>query len=268
MNFDGLYRASRKIKYFRGRDRLISLIASQMRPGVRELPFGFSMHLNPKEWAQLTLIEEGCTEPITTQLFESLITKGDTIIDVGAHVGFYSLLAGKQAGGTGTVIGIEPQPANCAQALNNIQINKMETVSIVCAAIGRQEEWVDLKLQASSDTSRLSLVGDGVNDLNTTFHVPVCRLDTLARRHQIGRIKLLKIDVEEFEFEVLEGCGELLSKIENIILELLPVTPNHRKQKILDLLVSNDFELKQVNGLPFSSEQPLPEHNLWAKRRG
>ncbi|MFT7221435.1 MAG: hypothetical protein ACI8Z1_003057, partial [Candidatus Azotimanducaceae bacterium] len=71
MNIDGLYRASRKIKYFRGRDRLISLIASQMRPGLRELPIGFSMHLNPKEWAQLTLIEEGCTERITTQLFES-----------------------------------------------------------------------------------------------------------------------------------------------------------------------------------------------------
>ena len=71
--------------YFRGRDRLVSLVRRLLRPGMRSLPAGFRMFLDPGEWTQFHLLLSRDPEPLTTQLCRELLYTGATFIDIGSH---------------------------------------------------------------------------------------------------------------------------------------------------------------------------------------
>jgi hypothetical protein len=78
--------------------------------------------------------------------------------------------------------------------------------------------------------------------------------------------KLVKIDVEGYEPEVLQGLGERLKECRNIILEVLNDADADRIRDIVQLLKKNDFTLRDVQGNPWRIGLPLLECNLWAVR--
>src|SRR5262245_25713330 len=77
------------------------------------------MELDLAEWTQMQLLKRNWLEPQTLQLYENLLQPGETFIDVGAHVGFHSLVARHLVGPNGLVIALEPQPYNAQKILAN-----------------------------------------------------------------------------------------------------------------------------------------------------
>jgi hypothetical protein len=82
-----------KLPSFRGKNGAASFLRNRLKPTASKIIYGLAMELDPGEWPQIDLRTTGRLEPKTTALFEKLLAKGDTYIDVGAHVGYHALVA-------------------------------------------------------------------------------------------------------------------------------------------------------------------------------
>ncbi|HVX09717.1 MAG TPA: FkbM family methyltransferase [Pirellulales bacterium] len=225
------------------------------------------MDLDPIEWCQIELLSGHVPERRTADLFGKLLRPGDTYVDVGAHVGFHTLVARRHLGHQGRVIAVEPQPYNCNKIDANWRVNGFSNIIVCVAAAGERNDMVELNSQATSDRSRLSLCLPGVNDQPLCFRVPLVRLDSLLEQLKCDRIRLLKIDVEGYELEVIRGLGAWVEKIDHVIAEVLDwESPSARTTDLLALLANLGFELKNIEGASWNAGENLPENNLWGSR--
>ncbi len=255
-----LYSAPR----FRGRDRLIDAISkSFLRRPVR-LPDGLVMDLDASEWGQLAFLTTGATEPETLRLFERLLSSGDIVFDIGAHVGHHSLVAARAVGSKGTVYAFDPQPYNVDRICRNITLNKLRNIVSVCAAAGERDGFLRLPFQDARDRSRLSLARNGPNDLAIYVEVPIRRLDTFMAENHVTAGKLIKIDVEGYELEVIRGLGNRVTDFTNIIFEALEDADISRTNVLIKELTASGFVLCDVAGNPWKLGKPLLEQNVWA----
>lgn len=258
---------------FPGHGRLLRWVRTGCyRPYERTLQNAFRMELDPFEWTQLTLAGGEFTEPQTVELFRKLLSPGDVFVDVGAHVGTMGLVARDRIGPQGRVIAIEPQPYNCQRILRNWELNGFDNLVLLVAAAGASDGTVSLPQQAATDKSRLSLALPMPDALRLTFTVPILSLATALRQNAVQRVRLLKIDVEGYELEVLRGLEGAVELVENLVLEVLPsdTATGGGDSSLIDGLVGwcarHHFELLTVLGKSWDGRLPVPEANLWARK--
>jgi FkbM family methyltransferase len=235
---------------------------------VWQVIHGLNVEIDPNEWTHSDLLRDGFLEPLTCELIGKLLKPGDTYVDVGAQIGFHSMVARRHVGPSGKVVAFEPQPYNGQKFLNNCRLNGFENVTLYMAAVGNKEGTVRLRLQSAADTSRLSLCLTPINDEAQAYYTLMTKLETVLRAEKVKRVKLLKIDVEGYELEVVKGLAEFESHVENVVLELLGSAHelDEKAYKLIGHLQTSGFELRTVEGQPWTRNQPLPENNLWAKR--
>ena len=209
---------------------------------------GWRMQLDPQEWIQISLLAGQATEPLTAACIEQLLLPGEVFVDVGAHVGWLSLIGAKQVGINGRVIAIDPQPYNCELILTNASLNGFEQIVVIPAAISTADGYLEAAQQGIRDKARFTLDGVGVNDTPMRFMCACMRLDTLFSRLKLDRVKLVKIDVENFELEVLKSAQGVMPLIDNIIYETLPTLAFDRSREMANLLEQAGFELCTVEG--------------------
>ena len=263
------YRWLLQLPKFRGKDRLVGWYRTAVfAPRNATLVHGLQFEPDAFEWSQSDLLRDGYSEPLTTECFSRLLRAGDTYVDVGAHVGFFCLLARHHVGRDGRLLAIEPQPYNCARFLRNCHANGFENISLCVAAAGESDGTIHLPAQPASDSARLSLAGAGVHEEKQRFEVPIRRLENLLAEHRIDNVRLLKIDVEGYELSVLQGLGSALGMIDHIIVELLDAGPaqSENTTQVLELLRSNGFQLRTISGESWDPAKELPENNLLAVR--
>jgi len=266
-----------RLPHFKGKTRIENLLKAMLwAPKPVALNNGLKMELDPIERTEMMMIRDGCFEPLTTLLYEKILKDGDIYLDVGAHVGYHTLIARRCIGEAGKVIAVEPQPHNADKVLANWRCNHFENITIYVAAAGEKNGTVHLNPTKPHDRAKFSLfepfrqIDSSLHTLQT-FVVPIVRLDTILQQHEFSCVKLLKIDAEGFEKNVIEGLGDMLAKVENIVLEflefrLLPPIYLQQNIKILQELENKGFVIKTVTGVPWSHGQPLPESNVWATR--
>lgn len=169
----------------------------------------------------LTLLSTGTyqSEKLMTTLFTKLITKGTTVIDVGAYVGYYTLLAAQATGDRGKVFCFEPEPSNYALLLKNIEANSYNNVVLVQKAVINRIGVV--KLFVAKDPSGHSTVCQ--NPHQVAISVDCTTLDDFFFGREYP-IQVIKIDVEGAEMTVLEGMKNIISKNRqiNIFTEFSP----------------------------------------------
>lgn len=162
-------------------------------------------------------------EPEMANVFWRLASGARVTLDVGAHVGYYSLLAALAAPRS-TVFAFEPLPVVFERLRRNIALNRLANVIAVPQAAGAQDGEAEFfhvpgVIPSSSSLSAEFMRGtEGV----TAVPVPVTRLDSFLAARGIDRVDLIKIDTETTEPDVLRGLGELLSACRpDIICEVL-----------------------------------------------
>lgn len=223
------------------------------------------MDLDIWEWTQNQIDRHGFIEPLTSSLYQRLLGVGDVYVDVGAHVGYHTLVARKAIQESGKVFAIEPLPYNCSKLLNNWWINGFENVMLFPAAAGRDRGFVCIKDQPPKDRSRLSLNAPSIpGDQPQTICVPVIRLDQIIEMNHVQCIALLKIDAEGYETEVIEGLGDAIKIVHNLIVELCEPQAE-RSQNLIRYLRSHNFNLENVRGESWNGSTVLPENNLLAR---
>jgi FkbM family methyltransferase len=156
-------------------------------------------------------------EPAVTSIFKSLLRQGDCVVDVGANIGYFSLLAGSIVGNAGCVFAFEPNIDNMKVLKHNIGLNHFHWIVPIQKAAGN---YVGEGIFYTSDNNwGGSLVKTREHEGNTT--VEVDKLDNM----NFGRnIRLLKIDTDGNDLEVLKGAEKLIlnGHVDAFIAEVYP----------------------------------------------
>jgi FkbM family methyltransferase len=209
------------------------------------------MQLNMRDLVQQTILLEGAWDPALSKFIETNLSPSDVFIDVGAHVGYFTLLAARRVGPTGTVLSIEPNPFALEQLELNVERSNLQNVLVEHTACGESRAVVKLYLHADSNSSMASLYS-GKASAAGAVEVPCTTLDQLCQERRLHRVKLVKIDVEGAELFVLRGMKGVMREMRPaIVIELHPHlledvgTP---MQDVLALLKDLDYVLEPMGG--------------------
>lgn len=142
-----------------------------------------------------------------TKYLQGIITRHSICVDVGANVGYFTMLMAKGAT-AGKVYAFEPIPLNASLLRASLELNGFENVEVVESAVGEADGYVDLS--QSIDSAYSSIRDTARKAVERVIHVPIARLDTFVRERSIQSIDLLKVDVEGAEGLVLLGSQALL----------------------------------------------------------
>jgi FkbM family methyltransferase len=153
-------------------------------------------------------------EALSLRLWSSLAEPGLSVVDVGAHVGVFTLFAARGVGPGGHVWAVEPNPQSFRYLGRNVRKNGFGNVTTVQAAASDQPGTAVLRVLAGDRTQ--SSVVDLGQPLDNRFEVVTARLDDLVGARVVD---LMKIDTEGNELSVLQGAPRLLATLRALIVE-------------------------------------------------
>lgn len=166
---------------------------------------------------------------------------GDVFIDIGAHIGRYTIIGSKRIGANGKVVAIEPHPDNFEMLNRNIRLNRLTNVTTLNSAVYDKEMRVKLylgdELGGSSGHSLIANAGEKFVEVNANT------VDYLLQSLGIREVNWIKIDVEGAEFEVLKGAHNVLANSKDLVLIIELHSPDLYKP-IVELLRSYNYKLE------------------------
>lgn len=170
----------------------------------------------------------GRWEPEITHLIRQRLEPGRTFVDVGANLGWYTILAANAVGPTGRVVAIEASPANCLWLKENVKNNQLNNVRLVNEAVWSSQCFLPL-FQGPPNHSGITTVvpsfAERRRGCEMAGQIHARPLSELLNSDEIATLRVLKIDVEGAEREVLVGLEPLLDSVPDdleIFLELNP----------------------------------------------
>lgn len=207
------------IRYFT--NRLIysyKLYVEKNRYHVKKI-YGYKMLLDMADLGlSRALMFFGQRELEHKYLLKQYLRKGDTVLDLGANIGYYANMEAEIVGDQGRVIAIEPNPDNLRLLEINLLLNNNKRISeVVHGAGGNNDGTAELFL---SDKSNLHSFIRDRNSNGLVLSVPIFSMKTIVEKW--GEFDFLRMDIEGFEVKVLESLLEALpamSKTPNILFE-------------------------------------------------
>jgi FkbM family methyltransferase len=155
---------------------------------------------------------KGGYETAESTLAARFLRPGMTVLDIGAHRGFHTLLFSKKVGGQGHVLSFEPSPADRKRLELHLKINFRRNVKVIGCALGEEAGSADLYAVPANSVLNSLRPPDTAFETSRT-PVAVRRLDDVLSEMRIGLIDFIKLDVEGGELGVLKGAQDLLSRL-------------------------------------------------------
>jgi FkbM family methyltransferase len=184
---------------------------------------GGRMLVDPQTLIGRVLAVSGEWEPHITAAFRGRLAAGDVCVDVGAHIGYYTLLASSAVGRSGRVYALEPSSRVYRTLSSNLGLNSAANVTAFnlaaaeTAGSGVLYEAPGPSPLTSSLSSRMLDAPHGARaeDFVAT-EVQVVAVDDIVPAEEFRRVRVVKIDVEGYEIEVLRGMESLLRAVDRI----------------------------------------------------
>ncbi len=196
------------------------------------------------DWNRFRSFVYGTWEPEVLRAVTATVNPGMTVIDIGAHIGYYTLLFAKCVGPDGRVAAFEPLPVNFELLKKNIQLNELTYVQAFSQAVFSRNEEIILTvpddLPHSGDASAYH--GGG----GKQFRVPAIALDTFCDSASL-RPDILKLDVEGAEYDVLIGAERTIDRYRpKLLIELHHFDGNLTAHPVPDLLTSWGYRIQWI----------------------
>lgn len=194
---------------------------------VHQNAYGVTLRLDLRDYTQRGMFYDAY-ETQELNFMTEVLRPGDVMVDIGANIGLFTLVAAKAVGQSGSVHAFEPVPGNCERLEENVRLNGFTNVRLNKSAVGDHAGTVSLAIDADmANTSGASTssfytvtrLADPVIELTA----PLDTLDDYATRELAGRrIRLVKIDVEGSEPAVLAGMSDVLKshRVDVLMLEV------------------------------------------------
>ncbi|MFN8583523.1 MAG: FkbM family methyltransferase [Gemmatimonadaceae bacterium] len=189
----------------------------------RSGPKTVTLSLDPSQMSQQIMLGDfgrgQLYEAETSNFLGNILMPGDTFIDIGAHVGYFSMLASALVGDTGRVYSFEPERENYDHLVQHIGLNNASNITPVHMAVGAVPAVADFFVNADNDGGH-ALWEVGRHPFNersrqapTTRKVAVTSLDHFFAKTDLSPLKAIKIDAEGAEFAILVGARNLLARV-------------------------------------------------------
>jgi FkbM family methyltransferase len=171
---------------------------------------GFKMYTDPKDFAiSPQLLSKGCWEPFETEVFKGLIKQGMMVVDIGANIGYYSLLASTLVGKSGKVYAFEPFGATCDIMARSIAINGMQNVTLIRKAV---------TIEVGTTQLYFGKYTPACNNLNGKGEFVTISCTTLDHELKGCKVDLIKMDIEGSEAKALVGMQGIIRDNPKLIL--------------------------------------------------
>jgi FkbM family methyltransferase len=190
----------------------------------------------------------GTFEPWETELVQAEVRPGDTVLDLGANIGYYTLIFARLVGPAGKVYAFEPDPTNFALLKHNVELNGYRNVVLVNKAVADKTARARLFLApTNAGDHRLCDTEEG----RRSVPVETVDLDTFFRNFK-GRFDFIKIDIQGSEWAALRGMKEFLARHDRVkmVTEFWPLGLAKfgvRAADYLALLQELGFQLFDIN---------------------
>ncbi len=209
---------------------------------------------------------------------QQMVRPGDTVLDIGANLGLVTVLLSRLVGPQGQVHSFEPNPDIVDLLQQSIQRSGATNVTLHPCALGQQEEVLELSLPPKNKGAA-SLRAPNHRAGHESVSVPVRPLSTLLEEAGVEKIQFVKMDVEGFEPEVLEGARGVLEQIrpEAIVFECNDFESHPSQHKTFQLLDEYDYGFfsiprclmrMRVERLDLNAKEAVGSHDFIAVPRG
>jgi len=209
-------------------------------------------------WVSQYLSEESYGEE--QEFFRRYLRPNDVVIDVGANIGFFTLISSTLVGKHGKVYAFEAHPRIYKYLQGNLVLNRVDNVYAFNLALGNKSGTVKFSDKKSDDRNSVVVDESGIT-------VPAERLDAVGI--ESVSVSLLKIDVEGYEKFVLEGAGHTLQKVQCIYIESIErhfLKFGYKLCDLLNILINQGFQILEIEGDKFwnvsSNCYPESSNNL------
>ena len=218
---------------------------SALRPEFCQV-LGHTMYLDKHD--SLDLSVNGIYNELDTKIVTNHIRPNDVVIDIGAHIGYYSLIFAKLVGPHGHVFSFEPEPSNFKLLEKNIKINNYKNITIAQKAVSNKNTKSNLYVgQQSSGANRLYEPKKKFTQDFKITEVDCLELDSFLPIVS-SKINFIKIDIEGSEYNALLGMKKIIEKNTNLIIftEFDPIAiadSGENSEKVIDFLINQGFDI-------------------------
>jgi FkbM family methyltransferase len=238
--------------------RVIDLSRVGFDPKLRAI----EMEVVPREVMNKALFLYGIFEISETRLVQSFLRPGMTFVDVGANIGYYTLVAAQLVGPEGAVHAFEPNIEVADRLERNVRLNGLANTRVYRQAMAGRTGEVSFYASAVNENSGISSIFPG-SGLGVAKIVPAVSLDDFSVGLSGRRIDLLKMDIEGAELQVIEGGRRVLetTNAPALLFESVDV------KRLLPTLVDLGYRIKRLHytlGEGLDLRDPLsPEAGLF-----
>ena len=189
-------------------ENLYEEMLSKIGMGIRSefVKIGEQKLFLDKEDSLMLSIKNNDHEVLETEYLKYIIQEGDTVIDLGANIGYYTLIFAKLVGESGHVFAFEPEPSNFELLSKNIKENKHENVTLVQKATSNKNS--KIKLYVSKRNLASHRIFDA-GDKRKSIEIDVITLNEYFKKNT-NPIKIIKMDVEGAEGATLLGASKII----------------------------------------------------------
>ncbi len=183
-------------------------------PARVEVEPGVSFLLDPRDLVMVTILRVGSWQPEIWDSMSSSLSEGSVFLDVGAHIGYFSMKASPRVGKTGNVLAFEPNPETLQLLRDNVSASHAENVIVEPIACTDREQMLTLYAGPPSNTGMSSLASENVplEGPPRLYTVRARKIDEVVRELKLTRVDAIKIDVEGAEAYVLRGAANTLKQ--------------------------------------------------------
>ncbi len=247
---------------------LVNWIILKIIPENIVLPSGRVLFLNKKDPVISCALALGVYEKFETILFQKEVRIGMTVVDIGANIGYYTIIAGDLVGPKGKVFCFEPDSESVEILRKNIEVNKFKNVECINKALSNKEGSIGFfsSIKNRAD-NRIYDPGDG----RIYTEVETTTLDSNIPKDI--KIDLIKMDIQGAEALAISGMEESIKRIgkTTLITEFWPDSVRKigkSPEEFLEKLISLGFDLYNINGKKKRLEKITDTAQFTKKYRG
>lgn len=185
------------------------------------LLYNIKMKLNIGEFLQAHLFLFGSYELPSVKFIRKFLINGGNAVDVGAQIGYLTIVMATSCKTQLHVYSFEPEPYNISQFNTNISLNALDNITLIPKAVTSTLNPIKLFLAKDNNSGTHSTISSDPNVSSDFITVDSTTLDEFVRDQAITKLDLIKIDVEGAELDVIKGAREVLTLLHPaLIIEL------------------------------------------------
>lgn len=210
-----------RVRSFKAWNRLVGGFTDSIEASTI---WGARMLCDPRDFVPQMILCFGVWEPQVSAAIRSALHPGDLFVDIGANIGYHTLLAADAVGPGGSVVAIEASPSIFARLQRNIALNGLDQVRPVCMAVAETAGVLDFYRAPGDNSGRSGTSGGDGHVLEA--RVPAAPLHEILTPAERARIALIKIDIEGGEVEVVRNILDNLHLYPARMGLLVEISPN------------------------------------------